>query len=182
MSTPLPSGTVVVLRDAPELELLLLQRSARDGQPGLWVFPGGKVDAADQRAGAVPADDARRAAVREAAEEAGLALDPRALAEISRWITPEIAPRRFDTWFFAAPAPADLAVRVDGVEIADHRWIAPAAALRAHHEHALRRDVEAAVARLVVAVLEDRLVEELRHDAPPRGLAKIATNLAPLVA
>ena len=138
MTAPLPSGTVVVLRDAPGLELLLLQRSARDGQPGLWVFPGGKVDAADQRAGAVPADDARRAAVREAAEEAGLALDPRALAEISRWMTPEMAPRRFDTWFFAAPAPADHAVRVDGVEIADHRWIAPAAALRAHHEHALR--------------------------------------------
>ncbi len=138
VSTPHPSGTVVVLRDSPELELLLLQRSARDGQPGLWVFPGGKVDASDRRSGAAPADDARRAAVREAAEEAGLALDVLALAPISRWITPELAPRRFDTWFFAAIAPADAAVRVDGEEIASHRWIAPFAALRAHHEHALR--------------------------------------------
>ena len=135
---PYPSGTVVVLRDAPELELLLLQRSARDGQPGLWVFPGGKVDAVDQRAGAAPAEDARRAAVRETAEEAGLALDAGALLEISRWVTPEIAPRRFDTWFFAAIAPADAAVRVDGAEIAGHRWLAPADALRAHHEHAVR--------------------------------------------
>src|SRR5262249_527041 len=135
---PLPSGTVVVLRDAADLEVLLLQRSARDGQPGLWVFPGGKVDAGDQRSGADPAHDARRAAVREAAEESGLALDPHELVSISRWITPELAPKRFDTWFFAAIAPVDAAVRVDGVEIAGHRWLAPAAALRAHHERALR--------------------------------------------
>jgi 8-oxo-dGTP pyrophosphatase MutT (NUDIX family) len=135
---PHPSGTVVVLRDAPELQLLLLQRSARDGQPGLWVFPGGKVDAIDQRNGAAPADDARRAAVRETAEEAGLALDAQALVEISRWVTPEIAPKRFDTWFFAALAPAAAAVRVDGAEISAHRWLAPGDALRAHHEHALR--------------------------------------------
>ncbi len=121
-----------------ELEILLLQRSARDGQPGLWVFPGGKVDTGDQRTGAAPADDARRAAVREAAEEAGLVLDPHGLVEISRWITPEIAPKRFDTWFFAALAPAHAAVRVDGAEIAGHRWIGPTDALRAHHEHALR--------------------------------------------
>jgi 8-oxo-dGTP pyrophosphatase MutT (NUDIX family) len=138
VNTPLPSATVVVLRDAPGLELLLLQRNARDGQSGLWVFPGGKVDAADRHSGAAPADDARRAAVREAAEEAGLALDPRGLVEISRWITPEIAPKRFDTWFFAVSAPADAAVRVDGVEISGHRWIGAADALRAHHEHVLR--------------------------------------------
>jgi 8-oxo-dGTP pyrophosphatase MutT (NUDIX family) len=138
VNPPLPSGTVVVLRDAPHLEVLLLQRTARDGQPGIWVFPGGKVDVRDRRAGSAPADDARSAAVREAAEEAGLALDPHGLAPISRWITPELAPKRFDTWFFAALAPADAAVRVDGAEIADHRWLGPAEALRAHHEHALR--------------------------------------------
>ena len=135
---PRPSGTVVVLRDAPELQLLLLQRAARDGQPGLWVFPGGKVDSIDQQSGGAPADDARRAAVRETAEEAGLALDAEALVEISRWVTPEIAPKRFDTWFFAAHAPADAAVRVDGAEISAHRWLEPADALRAHHQHALR--------------------------------------------
>ncbi len=138
MSEPHPSGTVVVLRDSPGLEVLLLQRTPREGQPGLWVFPGGKVDAIDRRSGGSPADDARRAAVREADEEAGLALDPRGLVEISRWITPDLAPRRFDTWFFAAIAPADAAVSVDGTEISNHRWIAPTDALRAHHEHALR--------------------------------------------
>jgi 8-oxo-dGTP pyrophosphatase MutT (NUDIX family) len=138
VTTPHPSGTVVVLRDAPDLELLLLQRNARDGQPGIWVFPGGKVDEGDRRHGADPTEDARRAAVREAAEEAGLALDADQLVEISRWVTPEIAPKRFDTWFFATVAPVGAAVRVDGAEISGHRWLAPADALRAHHEHVLR--------------------------------------------
>ncbi len=138
MSEPLPSGTVVVLRDAPSLEVLLLQRCARDDRPGPWVFPGGKVDAADRRDGGPPALQARRAAVREAAEEAGLALEPAALVEISRWVTPAIAPRRFDTWFFATPAEPDVRVAVDGEEIADHRWLSPTAALDAHHAHALR--------------------------------------------
>lgn len=134
----LASGSLRVGLRPTCLELLLLQRSARDGQPGIWVFPGGKVDTADQRPGGAPADDARRAAVREAAEEAGLVLDPHGLVEISRWITPEIAPKRFDTWFFATIASADAAVRVDGAEIAGHRWLAPVDALRAHHEHAVR--------------------------------------------
>jgi 8-oxo-dGTP pyrophosphatase MutT (NUDIX family) len=138
VSTPHASGTVVVLRDASALEVLLLQRCARNGEPGAWVFPGGKVDAPDCRSGADPADDARRAAVRETAEEAGIALDADALTAISRWITPEISPKRFDTWFFAALAPAGAQVRVDGAEMIDHRWLAPAAALRAHHEHAIR--------------------------------------------
>jgi 8-oxo-dGTP pyrophosphatase MutT (NUDIX family) len=148
VSEPLPSGTVVVLRDAPQpsggpaslasLELLLLQRRSRDGEPGAWVFPGGKVDAPDRRGGEAAAADARRAAVREAAEEAALALDAAALIEISRWITPDISPKRFDTWFFATAAPAGAAVRVDGAEISDHRWIAPGDALRAHHAQSLR--------------------------------------------
>jgi 8-oxo-dGTP pyrophosphatase MutT (NUDIX family) len=138
VSTPHPSGTVVVLRDAPGLEVLLLQRCARNGEPGAWVFPGGKVDAPDRRDGADPAADARRAAVRETAEEAGFALAADGLSVISRWITPEISPKRFDTWFFAAIAPADAQVRVDGAEIVGHRWLAPGDALRAHHEHAIR--------------------------------------------
>src|SRR5512145_1879842 len=136
---PKPSGTVVVLRDAgASLELLLLQRATREGTPGPWVFPGGKVEARDRRAGDPDLFDARRAAVREAAEEAGLALDPDALVAISRWITPEISPQRFDTWFFLAQVEPGVRVRIDGAEMSDHRWLAPEAALAAHHEHAIR--------------------------------------------
>src|SRR5215468_8759910 len=73
--TPRPSGTVVVVRDATAgFELLLLERTPRDGEPQPWVFPGGKVDAADLRAGEDEVAAARRAAAREAQEEAGLVL------------------------------------------------------------------------------------------------------------
>lgn len=141
---PKPSGTVVVVRDASDgLELLLLQRAPRkDGKPGPWVFPGGKVDPADRPgADAAPAEIARRAAVRETEEEAGLRLAPDSLVYISRWVTPAVAPRRFDTWFFLAPVAAGAAggdVRVDGEEIHAHRWLAPRDALTYHHEGSVR--------------------------------------------
>src|SRR5581483_2715225 len=35
----------------------------------------------------------------------GAVLDAGALAPIGHWITPAPAPRRYDTWFFVAPAP-----------------------------------------------------------------------------
>ena len=41
--TPKPSATVVVIRDADALEVLLLERQRGNA----WVFPGGKIDAAD---------------------------------------------------------------------------------------------------------------------------------------
>lgn len=141
---PQPSATVVLLRAAPvpgapqDFELLLLQRSSRDGKPGPWVFPGGRVEAADiASTAAAPGasaalSSARAAAVRETREEAGLELDGATLAPISRWITPEIAPKRFDTWFFlgrVAGQGADSQVAVDGREICAHRWLMPRAAL-----------------------------------------------------
>jgi len=131
---PKPSATVVLLRDAEAgLELLLLQRAARDAKPGPWVFPGGKVDPADVVAGdPASRESALRAAVRETQEEAGLALDHSRLVAISRWITPEISPQRFDTWFFLAAIETSHEVVVCGSEMVAHRWLAPAAALEAH--------------------------------------------------
>ena len=48
------------------------------------------------------------------------------LAQISHWITPLGMPKRFDTRFLLARAPADQTVKVDGVEIVEHRWVRPA--------------------------------------------------------
>ncbi len=137
---PRPSGTVVVVRDgASGLELLLLERNTRSGKPGPWVFPGGRVEAADrvdEAAGFL--GSARRAAVREASEEAGLALDETRLVPISRWITPNLTPKRFDTWFFLSAVATDDPVRVDGEEIRSHRWLAPDAAIEAYRHGAIR--------------------------------------------
>jgi 8-oxo-dGTP pyrophosphatase MutT (NUDIX family) len=134
---PKPSGTVVVIRDGREqLEVLLLERSRSRGS---WVFPGGKVEEADRSAQTGSARErARQAAVREALEEAGLALSAPALLPISRWITPEIARKRFDTWFFVARVELDAQIRVDGAEICDHRWLAPLRVLEAHHGGEMR--------------------------------------------
>ncbi len=130
---PKPSATVVLLRDgAAGLELLLLQRAPKGDAPGPWVFPGGKVEPGDVVAGEPASrESALRAAVRETREEAGLALEPERLVPISRWITPEISPQRFDTWFFAAALAAAHEVVVCGSEMVAHRWLAPSAALAA---------------------------------------------------
>ena len=170
-AVPRNAATVMLLREAPDVEAFLLQRTeALDFAPGACVFPGGSVDEGDADpaigwAGPSPADFAGRlgtsperaralvcAAVRETFEESGvllagpenprdsssaalphdsaaLARDRRALLDGSvslgellsrrglvvradlltpwaRWITPEISPRRFDTWFFATTLPS----------------------------------------------------------------------------
>jgi 8-oxo-dGTP pyrophosphatase MutT (NUDIX family) len=100
---------------------------------GMWVFPGGRVDPDDYEGSDDVLAAARRAAVREAAEEAGLAVDPASLVWLSHWTPPPQTPRRFATWFFVAPAPTGD-VMIDDGEIRDHMWVAPADAIA-------RRDV-----------------------------------------
>ncbi len=139
VSAATPAATVVPLRDGEDgLEVLLLRRSSRGTFGGMWVFPGGQVDgvdtdpdAGDGRNGTPDAEvaAARRAAVREAQEEAGLALDADLLVTLSFWLPPPQAVRRFATWFFLAPAAEQPPVVVDAREIHEHRWYAPAAAM-----------------------------------------------------
>ncbi len=45
------------------------------------------------------------------------------------WITPEVAPWRFDTVFFSALAPPGQRAQHDGVEASSHIWIRPEDAL-----------------------------------------------------
>jgi len=137
---PQPSATIVVIRDAEAgLEVLLLERAARKpGKLGASVFPGGRVESADLDGRSLDDSAYRRAAVRETHEEAGLVLQPDRLVTLSRWITPALAPKRFDTWFYLADVAADVPVTVDGEEIGHHRWLAPAAALAAHQERVIQ--------------------------------------------
>lgn len=132
-----PAATVVVLRDhQQQLEVLLVQRSSTGFASGAWVFPGGAVDAVEL-AGQSAAEAACAAAVRECAEETGLTLATEALQPIAHWLTPEGAPKRFATHFFAARAPRSQAVVVDGGEITDHRWASAPALLAEHRQGAL---------------------------------------------
>jgi len=101
---------------------------------GMWVFPGGRVDAADALGATGELDAARRAAVREAAEEAGLVLAPDDLVPLSHWMPPPQTPKRFATWFFLAPCPPGARIEIDDGEIRDHAWVRPPAALAARDE------------------------------------------------
>ncbi len=63
------------------------------------------------------------------AEQIDYALD--ALVPFAHWITPVTMPKRFDTWFFLAPAPADQIGSHDGGESVESEWVNPNAALEA---------------------------------------------------
>ena len=129
---PRPSATVVLLRDgAAGLELLLLQRAPRDAKPGPWVFPGGKVERRRRRGGRarLARERAARRRARDRRRRPASSLEHGRLVAISRWITPEIAPQRFDTWFFVGAVDASHEVVVCGSEMVAHRWLDPAAAL-----------------------------------------------------
>jgi 8-oxo-dGTP pyrophosphatase MutT (NUDIX family) len=90
--------------------------------PGVWVFPGGVIEA-----GETPA----ACAARELAEETGIKLGDVEILPWSRWITPEVVPVRFDTHFLVALAPAHSPPKADGIEVSDAGWFAPRAALDA---------------------------------------------------
>jgi 8-oxo-dGTP pyrophosphatase MutT (NUDIX family) len=124
-----PAATVIVVRDGERgLETLMLRRNSKIAFGGMWVFPGGRVDEGD-RVGDDELEAARRAAAREAHEEAGLVVDSGGLVPFSHWTPPPISPRRYATWFFIARAPAS-AVSIDGGEIHEHAWMQPVEALR----------------------------------------------------
>ena len=127
---PRQAATVIVLRGGDEtLEVLLVKRTpAARFMGGAWVCPGGAVDSGEGEGDAAH----RTAALRELAEEAGIALDdPDALVKFSRWITPAEVKIRFDTHFFLAPLPPGQTPRVDGQECVDLGWFTPARALQA---------------------------------------------------
>lgn len=152
-TAPLPSATVMLLRDAPAgLQVLLMRRHAASGVlGGVHVFPGGKLDPEDLAhpspgvparllaALAEPALDAAtaaalyRAAVRETWEECGLRLDVASLWPWSRWITPRqpsVSHKRFDTRFFVAAAPPGQHARHDDHEATEVAWLTPRESLQ----------------------------------------------------
>jgi 8-oxo-dGTP pyrophosphatase MutT (NUDIX family) len=133
------AASVILMRDRPDaaddtdrLEILLVRRTPRARfMGGVWVFPGGAVDAHEG-----DGDGAHRAAaIRELGEEAGIELEhPDGLVKFSRWITPAEVRIRFDTHFFLAQLPDGQEPKVDGQECVDLGWFTPKAALAAHRD------------------------------------------------
>ncbi|HSO96251.1 MAG TPA: NUDIX hydrolase [Acidimicrobiia bacterium] len=110
---------VAAIREAFEEAGVLLARDAATGQP---------VDVASLS----PAREALERGDRtftEVVADLGVVLDTGSLWPIGRFITPRGAPRRFDTWFFVAPAPDGHAYRHDAGETVASLWIRPEDAL-----------------------------------------------------
>ena len=131
ITEPRQAASVILLRGgADTLELLLVKRTEKARfMGGVWVFPGGAVDAHEGDGDAAH----RLAAVRERAEEAAVhGVDPATVVKFSRWITPREVKVRFDTHFFLAPMPEGAEPAVDGEECVDLGWFTPQGALDAH--------------------------------------------------
>ena len=142
------AATVVLVRDdadgAGGIEVLLARRNSKIYfAGGAWVFPGGRIDAEDHGAdfGGDHFDEthedfldvARRACVREAAEEADALINAADLVFMSHWTPPLEAPKRFSTYFFIGPAPTET-LTADGGEIHELAWMRPTDAMRRRNE------------------------------------------------
>ena len=103
-------------------------------QPSAHGGPRGRLDLAD------PADAARFAGYRDGVNDGTLSLLEVCEAEdltlavdsvhyVARWITPELAPRRYDTRFFVTAAPAGQVAHHDDGETIATIWVRPADAL-----------------------------------------------------
>ena len=131
---PIPAATVLLLRDKNGTpEVLMLHKTSKISFGGMWVFPGGKIDAADFDDSGDPNEAARNAAVRETQEEAGITIAKENFVWFAHWTPPAITQKRFATWFFVTAAEEDHEIEIDGGEIQNHQWIAPTEALAQHN-------------------------------------------------
>jgi len=140
--TPVPAASVILLRGNPYEVLMIRRHEKASFVPNAWVFPGGAVDAADARATTL--ETMRAAAAREMLEETGIAIDPVELVWTSRWITPAGLPKRFDAYFFLAPARDGAEATLNRDEAVDVVWITPPDALaRLDPVFPVRKNLEA---------------------------------------
>ena len=177
-SPALPAASAIVVRRSHDgLETLLLKRSDElKHMPGLWVFPGGKVEVSDE--GDDDLEQARCGAARELQEEAGLSLPVETLQTFSHWLTPVVVKRRFATWFFIAEVGSDEPVTVDGSEIVAHDWWRPGDAILAHHEGQLPITPPTLVSLHELQVEDNPavLLAQLGERAPPRFFPRVARD------
>ena len=130
----MPAASVLLASPSDDgLTVLMVRRPQRGVFGGIWVFPGGTVDPGDHSDGDGCTDRAfRRAAVRELAEEVGIAVEVDSLAFVSRWVTPASFPRRYDTCFYLASLSASPPWTLAPDEVEAAAYIRPVAALAAH--------------------------------------------------
>jgi 8-oxo-dGTP pyrophosphatase MutT (NUDIX family) len=108
------------IRECFEEAGILLAHDASSGQP---------VDHDDALAHSRTALNAGALAFGDFLAQNDLLCDARALRVFSHWLTPLGAPRRYNTWFFVAPAPDGEEGTHDDNELVASDWVRPADAL-----------------------------------------------------
>lgn len=138
---PIPAATVILLRDRPAFEVLMIARAERSSfAGGALVFPGGRVDPGDrdpswtEHAAGLPPDPAlaaaQVAAIREAFEEAGVLLargpgGAALTADEVRALSPWRANvERDDALFLTLVRRHGLTLAADQLTLFAH-WVAP---------------------------------------------------------
>jgi 8-oxo-dGTP pyrophosphatase MutT (NUDIX family) len=114
----------------------------------------------------------------------GLRLAVDRLVYFSHWITPVSAPRRYDTRFFLAVAPADQQVLHDNRETIGHVWVRPADALDncRRGEFKMRTPTIRTLEELTAFASADALLEAQRaRRAIPAILPRIGRDGTPLM-
>lgn len=126
-----PSGGlafwVAAIRECFEEAGILLARRTADGAP-VEMTEG----AADRFCEHRRALNERRATFLEVCRKEGIGPAAGDLRYFAHWITPEGSPRRYDTRFFVACAPAGQTAIHDAGETISSQWVRPADALAAH--------------------------------------------------
>ena len=117
---------LAAIREVFEESGLLLAREAGGDKP---IGGGARLDALGTRYR--QALNAGEISLRAMAEAERLTPATDLLVPFSHWLTPEAMPRRFDTWFYLAAAPARQLASHDGRESVDSLWIRPLDALQA---------------------------------------------------
>jgi 8-oxo-dGTP pyrophosphatase MutT (NUDIX family) len=153
------AASLIGVRDATDgPEVLVIERTLDHRfLPGYVAFPGGAVDPSDELLAQTWFGDAgesvRAAAIRESAEEVGLAVTDGAvvvaepdrplariddapptvggLPEVARWIAPARVPVRFDARYYAVRMDGAPEPTPDGAEVAAAWWESPRALIDA---------------------------------------------------
>lgn len=142
---PRPAVSVIPVRQGADGLEVFIQHRVRtmDAFAGVVVFPGGRVDPADEASGraltlasavldaharswSATGHDPRTllaTGIRELAEETGAVVDPARLLPWDNWITPLGYARRFDVAFFLLPDDADTHVH-STTEATASEWLA----------------------------------------------------------
>ncbi len=111
----------------------------------------------------------------------GLVLETRALVPFAHWVTPAIAPKRFDTRFYLARAPRGQRPYADGVESLDTAWRRPREILAAWEAGAesLMFPTRLNLIRLARAANVREAIGNARSEPPMRVEPRLAADGTP---